>query len=49
MRELDLTQSQYEAIRDALIAQDVVSAAAGRWCFDRGNQYDCRDNGEVLR
>ena len=30
MRELDLTQSQYEAIRDALIAQNVISAAAGQ-------------------
>ena len=30
MRELELTQSQYEAIRDALIAQNVISAAAGQ-------------------
>ena len=30
MRELDLTQSQYEAIRDALISQNVISAAAGQ-------------------
>ena len=30
MRELGLTQSQYEAIRDALIAQNVISAAAGQ-------------------